>query len=88
MQIARAACEGARAVLLVAAAVAPDLPQLLDTCTLLGLEAIVEVHTPDEVRLAAECGAGILLVNERDRATGERVLGQAAGLRTPVNNFE
>ena len=80
LQIARAACDGARAVLLVAAAALPDLPLLLDTCTLLGLEALVEVHTPDEVTVAAECGAGLLLINERDRATGELVLGQAASL--------
>ena len=32
-------------MVLIAAAVLPDLPALLDTCTLLGLEAIVEVHT-------------------------------------------
>ena len=80
LQIARAACEGARAVVLIAAACLPDLPQLLDTCTLLGVEALVEVHTPDEVTVAAECGASIILVNERDRATGEVVLGQAAGI--------
>ena len=33
-------------MVLIAAAVLPDLPALLDTCTLLGLEAIVEVHIP------------------------------------------
>ena len=80
LQIARAACEGAQAVVLIAAACLADLSLLLDTCTLLGLEAVVEVHTPEEVTVAAECGASILLVNERDRATGRLVLGQAAGL--------
>ena len=80
LQIARAACDGARAIVLVAAAALPDLPALLDTCTLLGLETIVEVHTPEEVTVASESGAGILLVNERDRATGQLVTGQAAGL--------
>ena len=80
LQISRAACEGARAVLLIAAACLPDLPALLDTCTLLGVEAMVEVHTPDEVTVAAESGAGILLVNERDRATGELVPGQCTSL--------
>ena len=80
LQIARAACDGARAVLLVAAACLPDLPALLDTCTLLGLEALVEIHTPDELTVAAECGAGLLLINERDRATGKLVIGQAIGL--------
>jgi len=80
LQIARAACEGARAVVLIAAAVLPDLPALLDTCTLLGLEAIVEVHTADEIAVAAGCNAGILLVNERDRASGELIVGQAASV--------
>ena len=80
IQIARAACEGARAVVLIAAACLADLPLLLDTCTLLGVEALVEVHTPDEITVASECGAGILLVNERDRATGELVVGQAAAI--------
>lgn len=80
LQIARCACEGARAVVLVAAAALGDLPLLLDTCTLLGLEALVEVHTPQELEVAAECGAGLILVNERDRATGELVVGQAASI--------
>lgn len=53
LQIGRAACEGARAIHLVAAAMLPDLPALLDTCTLLGLETIVEVHTLDEVSIRA-----------------------------------
>ena len=80
LQIARASCEGASAVVLVAAACLPDLPLLLDTCTVMGVEALVEVHTPDEVTIAAECAAGMLLVNERDRATGELVVGQAAAI--------
>ena len=80
LQISRAACEGAKAVLLIAAACLPDLPALLDTCTLLGVEAVVEVHTPDELTVASECGASLILVNERDRATGELVVGQAAAM--------
>jgi len=80
LQLARAAHAGATAVLLIAAAVLPDLPALLDTCTLLGLEALVEVHTPDELHVASECGAPLLLVNERDRATGKLVPGQAAAM--------
>jgi indole-3-glycerol phosphate synthase len=80
LQIARLACEGARSVLLIAAACLPDLLTLLDTCTLLGVEAIVEVHTPDELNVASGCGAGLILVNERDRATGKLVLGQSVSL--------
>jgi indole-3-glycerol phosphate synthase len=49
LQIARAASLGADAVLLIVAACTPDFSLLLDTCTIMGIEALVEVHTPDEV---------------------------------------
>ena len=39
IQIAQAISQGADAVLLVASAVADDLPELLDACTLMGCEA-------------------------------------------------
>ena len=45
IQIAQAISQGADAVLLVASAVADDLPALLDACTLMGCEALVEAHT-------------------------------------------
>merc|ERR1712039_334945 len=77
LQIAKAVCEGARAVLLIAAVCLPDLNDLLDTCTILGIEALVEVHTPEELNIAAECGAGVFLVNQRNRATGEIITGRA-----------
>lgn len=50
LQIGRAASLGADAVLLIVGACVPDFPLLLDTCTIMGIEALVEVHTPDEVR--------------------------------------
>jgi len=80
IQIAQAISQGADAVLLVASAAADLLPELLDACTLMGCEAVVEVHTPDEVLLAERCGASILLVNERDRATGRLLPGHASTL--------
>ena len=70
IQIAQAISQGADAVLLVASAVAGDLPELLDACTLMGCEALVEVHTRDEIQLAEECGAALFLVNEVDAAQG------------------
>ncbi|KAL1511722.1 hypothetical protein AB1Y20_005010 [Prymnesium parvum] len=84
LQIARAACEGADAVLLVAAACLADLSALLDTCTLVGVEALVEVHTPEELCVATELGASLVLVTERDRATGQLVSGQAAALAPAI----
>ena len=80
IQIAQAISQGADAVLLVASAVAGDLPELLNACTLMGCEALVEVHTRDEIQLAEECGAALFLVNERDRATGRLVRGHASAL--------
>ena len=63
LQISRAVCQGADAVLIVAAAAAAELPALLDTCTLLGVEALVEVHTVRELQIALECGASLFLVH-------------------------
>ena len=58
-QVARAASLGADAVLLVAGACVDDFSLLLDTCTLLGVEALVEVHTPEEVELAGRARRAI-----------------------------
>ncbi|KAL3921644.1 MAG: hypothetical protein SGPRY_004832 [Prymnesium sp.] len=84
IQIARAACEGADAVLLIASACLGDLSSLLDTCTLIGIEALVEVHTPEELSVATELGASLILVTDRDRATGKLVSGQAVSLAPAI----
>ena len=46
-----------------------------------GLEAIVEVHTPEEVEFAVGVGATVIAVNNWDRTKNELHLNQAAGLR-------
>lgn len=51
--------------------VGADLEVLLDACTIMGTEAIVEVHTPNELEFALSKGATIFLVNMWDRLTGE-----------------
>ncbi|KAJ1453450.1 hypothetical protein M885DRAFT_279531 [Pelagophyceae sp. CCMP2097] len=81
IQIALAAELGADAVVLIAAVLGARLTDLLDMATVLGIEAAVEVHTPDECTFALSQGATLLLVNSRDRATGQLHKGQAAGLR-------
>lgn len=48
-----------------------DLETLLDSCTLMGTEALVEVHTPNEVDFALSRGATNFLVNMWDRMTGK-----------------
>ncbi|KAJ1625478.1 hypothetical protein T492DRAFT_1039501 [Pavlovales sp. CCMP2436] len=70
IQIAQMVEAGASAVLLICALVGPDLELLLNTCTIMGVEAVVEVHTPDELLFAIEAGATAVIANRRSRATG------------------
>jgi indole-3-glycerol phosphate synthase len=103
IQICEAAAVGADAVLLIAAA--------LDDATLaklrataedeLGLDAVVEVHTSEELRRAVSAGATIIGVNNRDLRTfrtsldtSERLIAEAprdrimiseSGLQDPIS---
>ncbi|MBI4441968.1 MAG: indole-3-glycerol phosphate synthase TrpC [Acidobacteria bacterium] len=65
-----AAAAGADAVLLIAAILAPALlKQLLEQSRKLGLDALVEVHTREELRTALDAGSEIIGVNNRDLNT-------------------
>jgi indole-3-glycerol phosphate synthase len=67
---------GADAVLLIAALLeAPALRSLLDLTHGLGLQALVEVHDEAEMVAAADAGARVLGVNNRDLRTFEEDLG-------------
>jgi hypothetical protein len=70
-QIAQALQDGAAGVLLIAAAVGGDLEALLNACTIMGTEALVEVHTPNELEFALSRGATLFLVNMWDRMSGQ-----------------
>ena len=70
-QIAQALENGAAGVLLIMAVVGGDLEVLLNSCTIMGTEALVEVHTPNELEFALSRGATIFLVNMWDRMTGK-----------------
>lgn len=87
VQIAQALEEGACGVLLTVAVVGGDLEILLDACTIMGTEAIVEVHTPNELEYALSKGATIFLVNMWDRTTGKLHPNQAKGMASlmPMN---
>ena len=87
VQVAKALEEGASGVLLIAAVVGKDLEPLLDACTIMGTEAVVEVHTPQELEYALSVGATIFLVNMWDRLTGKLHKDQAKGLASmmPMN---
>lgn len=70
-QIREAAHAGADAILLIVAALSDA--ELARFRTLaedaLGLDALVEVHTAEEMRRATDCGANLIGVNNRDLRT-------------------
>ena len=72
-QVYESAAAGADALLLIVAAL--DDQVLLRLRRLaeeeLGLDALVEVHTSDEMKRAASCGASLVGVNNRDLRTFE-----------------
>lgn len=71
-QLWEARAAGADAVLLIVAILEPPrLRDLLAAAKEIGLASLVEVHTVAEVDTAAECGAGILGINNRDLRTFE-----------------
>lgn len=69
-QLFEARANGADAVLLIVAALAPaELAALLRRAAALGLDALVEVHADAEVPIAIDAGARIVGVNNRDLRT-------------------
>lgn len=69
-QIWEARAAGADLVLLIVAALsANELAQFLALANKLGLTALVEAHTPDEVRAAIDAGALLVGVNNRNLKT-------------------
>jgi indole-3-glycerol phosphate synthase len=70
LQVLEARAAGAAAVLLIVRALPPArLAALLAAAGEAGLDALVEVHTADEVGRALDAGATILGVNSRDLDT-------------------
>jgi indole-3-glycerol phosphate synthase len=71
VQILEARAAGAAAVLLIVRALGSRLPALLRYAADLRLDALVEVHTAEELTTALEAGASIIGVNSRDLDTFE-----------------
>lgn len=75
-QVYESAVAGADAILLIVAAL--DDENLLRLRRLaedeFGIDALVEVHTGDELKRAADCGANLIGVNNRDLRTFEVLL--------------
>ena len=65
-----AAAAGADAVLLIVAILdAPELARLVTVSRTLGLDALVEVHTAEELRVALDAGADLVGINNRNLKT-------------------
>ena len=70
IQIAESAANGADAILLIVGALEQSqLVDLLDAATTHKLDALVEVHSPEELNRALEAGAKIIGINNRNLAT-------------------
>jgi indole-3-glycerol phosphate synthase len=66
-QIYESRALGADCVLLIVAALPPDrLLELLDLTRRLGMDALVEVHTSNEIAIALQVGAEFIGINNRD----------------------
>lgn len=71
-QVYEAAAAGADAVLLIAAILEPaELARLTALSRTLGLDALVEVHTAEELRVALDAGADLVGINNRNLRTFE-----------------
>lgn len=79
-QIHLARWAGADAVLLIVAALGRRLSGLLESAQALGLSALVEVHTEEEMAAARKAGAVLIGVNCRDLKTLKTDLGVARRL--------
>src|SRR5882724_6055646 len=70
IQIAESAANGADAILLIVAALEQkELLVLLDAAATYRLDALVEVHTREELKRALDAGAKIVGINNRNLAT-------------------
>src|SRR3989454_11447337 len=73
---------GSAAVLLIAAILdGAQLRRFLDDVRRRGMDALVEVYTPDEVAVAVDAGADLIGLNNRDLETPRVDLGTTVRLR-------
>jgi len=69
-QVWESRAAGADAVLLIVAALgAEKLDAMMEEIAHAGMEALVETHDEEEMRMAADAGAGIIGINNRDLRT-------------------
>lgn len=71
-QVYEAAAAGADAILLITRILnRQKLVQLYDLCRELGMDALVEIHTPEDARNAIAAGARLVGINNRNLSTFE-----------------
>lgn len=71
-QVLEAAAAGADAILLIARILTPEkMDRLYGLCRDLGMDALVEIHTPEDARTVAACGARLVGINNRNLSTFE-----------------
>ncbi|MFH0860428.1 MAG: indole-3-glycerol-phosphate synthase [Candidatus Altiarchaeota archaeon] len=68
-QVDEALAYNADGVLLMVSVLGAELAGLLDYCNSKGMWALVETHTGDEIKVAVDCGAKMIGVNNRDLRT-------------------
>ena len=102
VQIYEASCAGADAILLIVAALGQEqLVALQKTAALCQLDALVEVHTLEEMDRALDSGAHLIGINNRNLATfevdlaateqiseeapGDIILVSESGIKTPAD---
>lgn len=84
-QIYEAKCMGADCVLLICALLdTKTIERYLEICDTLGLNALVETHTEDEIKSAVSAGAEIIGVNSRNLKNFSVNLQTAKALRDAV----
>ena len=77
-QVLESAAMGADAILLIVRILTLDqLTRYLDLCRDLKLEALVEVHNPEDISLALKTNARLIGINNRDLSTFETHLSKA-----------
>ena len=80
-QIVASAAMGADAILLIVRILTRDqLTRYLDLCKELNLEALVEVHSPDDVSKTSGTDASLIGINNRDLSTFETHLSRALSM--------
>jgi indole-3-glycerol phosphate synthase len=84
-QVYEARAAGADAILLIVAVLAPrELQELLSLARSLDMEALVEVHTADELEQALDVGPRVIGINNRDLQTFEVDFDNTARLRSRI----